>query len=351
MSEIMAWSYDKATRGWWRLCAMLCAAVALWLLTGCQIIRPAPTPTPTPSPTATATATSTPSPTATSTPTPTITPSPTATRTPTATPVPLRAQVTLERAQVMQGRTGVLRVSANRAFRAEGTVQGRRLAFAPVGDLEQVALVGVHPLAAVGTQPVTITLRAEDGQQLTLVTTLHVAAGKFEQEVITLAPSVARLLDPEFTRPEQARLNEVYATLSPRIAWEGPFEWPCAVNVTSEFGTRRGYGGAITSYHEGLDLGGAAGTPIRSPAAGTVVLVEALQVRGGSVILDHGAGVMSAYHHLESILVKPGQAVQRGDLLGKMGSTGVATGPHLHWEVRVGGIPVDPKEWTERKFP
>jgi murein DD-endopeptidase MepM/ murein hydrolase activator NlpD len=107
----------------------------------------------------------------------------------------------------------------------------------------------------------------------------------------------------------------------------------------------------VTTYHEGIDLGGITGEPVHAAAAGVVVLAETLQVRGNAVILDHGAGVLSGYYHLDRIAVQAGQRVGQGDLLGAMGATGLVTGSHLHWELRVGGVAVDPREWTEWIFP
>jgi murein DD-endopeptidase MepM/ murein hydrolase activator NlpD len=80
-------------------------------------------------------------------------------------------------------------------------------------------------------------------------------------------------------------------------------------------------------------------------------MAEPLQVRGEVVILDHGWGVFSGFWHLSQIDVTAGQAVDRGDIVGLVGDTGLSTGPHLHWEMRVGGVPVDPLQWTQREFP
>jgi len=82
-----------------------------------------------------------------------------------------------------------------------------------------------------------------------------------------------------------------------------------------------------------------------------VVLAEPLFVRGGAVIIDHGAGVYSNFWHMSQIDVKPGDVVQTGDQLGLVGTTGLSTGAHLHWEIRVNGLAVDPLQWTEQTFP
>ena len=92
-------------------------------------------------------------------------------------------------------------------------------------------------------------------------------------------------------------------------------------------------------------------TPIYAPADGRVVLADELAVRGSAVLIDHGMGVFSGYWHQSGLAVEAGQMVQRGDLIGYVGDTGLVTGAHLHWEMRVGGIAVDPMQWTRTAFP
>lgn len=333
----------RASRGEARL------ALALVLIVMCACadpvarIRPVPTVTPSPIPSATLTPSFTP--------TATYTPSPTPTETSTPTPLPLRAEVNLEQPEVIQGRTTVVWVRTNFPSHVWGSLDDRALQFVSVNDVEHYCLVGMQALGQLGPQPLEVVAQAEDGRQVTLQTSLHVVAGNYERETIHFTPEMSELLDPELTRPERLRLAEMYAIFTPQPHWEAPFAWPCEGAVTSHFGTRRQYGGEIRSYHAGIDMRGATGDPFYAPAPGTVVLAEVLKVRGGAVILDHGAGVLSGFYHLDSIDVEVGQFVEKGDALGGIGSTGLSTGSHLHWELRVGGVAVDPGEWTERQFP
>lgn len=92
------------------------------------------------------------------------------------------------------------------------------------------------------------------------------------------------------------------------------------------------------------------GTDLFAPAAGEVVFTGPLAVRGNATVIDHGWGVYTAYDHQSEILVKPGDLVQPGQLIGRGGSTSRTTGPHLHWEVWVGGVQVDPSDWLEQPF-
>ena len=107
----------------------------------------------------------------------------------------------------------------------------------------------------------------------------------------------------------------------------------------------------MTSYHSGHDYGADTGEPVLAPITGTVVLAEPLQVRGKVVILDHGLGVFTGFWHLSQIDVEAGQVVGRGEQVGLVGNTGLSTGPHLHWEMRVHNMPVNPIQWMRQEFP
>jgi murein DD-endopeptidase MepM/ murein hydrolase activator NlpD len=106
----------------------------------------------------------------------------------------------------------------------------------------------------------------------------------------------------------------------------------------------------VTSYHPGVDLAAPLNAPVAAAAAGRVVYAGPLVVRGNSVMIDHGAGVISGYHHLTDVTVQTGQMVNAGDVVGHVGSTGLSEAPHLHWEVVVRGITVDPMPWTQTDF-
>jgi len=118
------------------------------------------------------------------------------------------------------------------------------------------------------------------------------------------------------------------------------------------FGHRRSYNGsAYDFFHTGLDYCGTIGVDIYASAAGRVVLSEELIVLGNVTVIDHGWGVFSAYAHQSEVFVQVGDWVEKGQLIGLVGETGRVSGPHLHWEVIVGGVQVDPLQWLAREFP
>jgi murein DD-endopeptidase MepM/ murein hydrolase activator NlpD len=117
--------------------------------------------------------------------------------------------------------------------------------------------------------------------------------------------------------------------------------------VTSYFGARR-WGGRI---HVGLDIAAPLGTAVRAPADGVVIVAGPYPYYGQVIFLDHGGGFTTRYGHLSAAGVKKGDRVERGDIIGRVGATGLATGSHLHYEVRINGVPVDPYNYLNDKLP
>jgi len=125
--------------------------------------------------------------------------------------------------------------------------------------------------------------------------------------------------------------------------WEGQWLLPATGLTTSAYGRRRYVNGRWWGQHNGSDFRAAAGTPVIAPNNGQVVLSQYLPtLRGNCIVIDHGCNVFSLYFHLSQRLVSVGQRVNKGELIGRVGATGFTTGPHLHWEIRIGWEPVDP---------
>jgi murein DD-endopeptidase MepM/ murein hydrolase activator NlpD len=125
--------------------------------------------------------------------------------------------------------------------------------------------------------------------------------------------------------------------------WSGSFQQPADGPVTSGFGMRHHPILKRSRMHTGLDIGASYGSIIRAAAAGEVILAAYKGGYGNTVVIDHGGGVTTLYGHCSALLVHPGQVVTGGQPIARVGSTGLSTGPHLHWEVRRNGTPVDPR--------
>ena len=141
---------------------------------------------------------------------------------------------------------------------------------------------------------------------------------------------------------EARRTRDILGAFSLPRQWSMPMQRPVSGEISSAFGLRRVFNGQPRSQHKGLDLRGAAGTPVLAAADGTVTLAEELYFSGNVVYVDHGLGLFSMYAHLSAFDVRPGQRVSRGQVLGRVGSTGRVTGPHLHLGCYVLGTAVDP---------
>lgn len=178
----------------------------------------------------------------------------------------------------------------------------------------------------------------------------------FEVIVVEGRFSESRLrVDPKFSSPPPARVTQENATIAagfdrgrPWRIWKHPFVVPTRTALTSSFGVRRVFNGKIASRHRGIDLGGPRGTPVVAANDGVVTLVsDNFFYVGNMVLIDHGHALFTVYLHLDEAQVKSGQAVQRGDVLGTIGSTGRVTGPHLHFGVKLNGIYVNPFDLLE----
>ncbi len=149
---------------------------------------------------------------------------------------------------------------------------------------------------------------------------------------------------------EPARMAKVEAASLPRLVGEGtallgavPDAWPVDGVISSGFGVRLSPFAGQEEFHKGVDIMAPAGSPVLAPAPGAVVFAGTDAEGALAVVLDHGGGYVSSFSHLESLTASRGQTVGRGDALGAVGQTGRSTGPHLHYEVRLFGLPVNPR--------
>ncbi len=254
----------------------------------------------------------------------------------------------------IQGRTLVVRLGVSEPMWVEGTLGERPLYFNALGALDFVALQGVHAMAEPGLYDMEMRLYASKGGALlySYRQPVRVVTGGYLMDPVLIVPP--ETLDPAATEPEDELVASIVSQVTPERLWEGSFQFPSPYTTAfpSRFGSRRNYNNTgYTRYHSGLDFYGGTGQPIYAPARGRVVLARELTVRGNMTIIDHGWGVFTAYLHQSQILVEQGDLVEPGQVIGLVGGTGRVTGPHLHWEVWVGGVPVDPLEWTARPFP
>lgn len=214
-----------------------------------------------------------------------------------------------------------------------------------------VAIMGIHAMTPPGFYMLTIEGEVDNETIFTFTQTVMVRSGGYRSEAFSVDPA---FLDPEISNAESARIELLVAASTELKRWEGYFLIPSPFGdtINSFFGTRRSYNGSdYDFFHGGVDFGGGLGVQVFAPAAGIVVFAEAVEIRGNATIIDHGWGVYTGYFHQSEILVKVGDNVQPGQVIGIVGSTGRSTGAHLHWEMWVSGIQVDPLDWLTILIP
>lgn len=244
------------------------------------------------------------------------------------------------------------------AFRLDGRVEQGALVrgAAPAGTVT-LALDGAPlPLADDGRfligfdrdapAAARLVARLADGSELALP--LAVAPRRWRIERVGMARPAGGPT-PEFRRRREAELARIAAARTRTSAsggWAQSFIWPARGRISGLFGSQRIYAGGVpAAYHSGADVAAGAGAPVVAPADGIVTLAPppAFSLEGNLVIIDHGMGLNSAFLHLASVAVRPGQAVRQGQPIGTVGATGRATGPHLHWSLMWNGARLDPQ--------
>jgi murein DD-endopeptidase MepM/ murein hydrolase activator NlpD len=213
-----------------------------------------------------------------------------------------------------------------------------------------MALIGVDVETPPGRYPAVVRALSSDGKPSITRASITITGKIFGTRRL--------LVDPKFSEPpaaerprieqESRRLAGIFATTSRERYWNRPFDTPVTAPTSSLFGVRSVFNGVPRSRHNGVDFAIGPGAPVRAPAAGRVVLSDALYFTGNTVIIDHGEGLYSLLAHLEKTAVHHGDALDNGDVVGLVGATGRATGPHLHWSIRLQGARVDPLSLIER---
>lgn len=200
------------------------------------------------------------------------------------------------------------------------------------------ALLGVDLEQAAGKYQLVVSEKAAGGRSASCTAFIRVRKGTFATEKLQVAPNFVEPNPEQLdrAREEQERLRELFAQVTPERLWRGSFRVPLdGVTTGGNFGKRRVLNGRPGSPHSGVDFPAPASTPVRAAQRGRVALAEPLYFSGNTVIVDHGLGVYTLYGHLSEIGVQAGDMVDAGALLGKVGATGRATGPHLHWGLTV----------------
>jgi murein DD-endopeptidase MepM/ murein hydrolase activator NlpD len=253
---------------------------------------------------------------------------------------------------LVEGQTGIIRLTTVSPMTVDGVFLDRPLRSGDSSDsLQHQILVGVPIFTEPAAYPLFLRVVDGAGQTTELNLTVQVIGGGYGREAITLSADRLALLDTAVEASELASMRSLMSNFTPQRYWNGSMGLPAAAPVISPFGRRRSFNGSpFNRFHSGTDFAGGPGTSIIAPSSGVIVFVGVLDVRGRVTIIDHGWGVFTVYCHQTEQFVSVGDVVTTGQVIGTVGSTGRASGPHLHWEVWVNGVQVDPMQWVRQSF-
>lgn len=260
---------------------------------------------------------------------------------------------------IKQGGTGVIKVKTIPGVTLNGLLVDHLLNFFPDESGNQVALQGVHALLEPGVYPLRLDATLPDGSKQSYEQLILIVSGNYPEDPLLYVDPAT--IDPASTEPELQQLISITTPVTSTKLWSGEFISPAiayadSTYFTSRYGNRRTYIGQgtelqVPGFHTGLDFGGGDGLAITSPAAGRVVFAGPWTVRGNATVIDHGWGVYSGFWHQSAIQVQVGDMVEQNQVIGLVGGTGRVTGAHLHWELWVNGIQVDPLDWLIQAYP
>jgi hypothetical protein len=228
--------------------------------------------------------------------------------------------------------------------KVKGSWQAQPLEFFEVKEKEYRSLLGIDFRLTPGTYPLEVEVDSPNNSPTTYLTSIEVAKKEFGEQSLTLPENMVTLDADTLKRVriEAAEFKKLWDIHTPKRYWYGNFVLPLPGKLSTPFGLGRILNGEPRSPHSGVDLRAELGEPVRAANHGRIVLVGDFFFHGKAVVIDHGWGLYTMYFHLSKVKVSEGDFVGKGYVIGLAGSTGRATGPHLHWGVRLGGARVDP---------
>ncbi len=259
---------------------------------------------------------------------------------------------------LVQGHTTVIRLNSSQPVNLGGMLGEYNLNFFHDDTNDYYyALQGIHAMAQPGLLSLKLNGQFADGSSFSTEQMVLLNSGNYLNETLTVEQTTIDLMTID---KENQQISQIIYPITLNRLWEGPFRFPVdgslsdnTIGFTSLFGNRRSYNnGQYNGYHGGLDfLVLLVNLNVYAPAAGKISYAGQTNIRGNTIFIDHGQGVYSGYAHLKEFHVNTGDTVQPGQLIGIIGNTGRVTGPHLHWDIWVNGIPVDPFDWIENTYP
>ncbi|MHB8624770.1 MAG: M23 family metallopeptidase [Aggregatilineales bacterium] len=251
---------------------------------------------------------------------------------------------------IKQGRAGLITIDGANLAAAAANTLGRTYPCFPT-HTGFGCLIAVPMDQVVKDYPISLAITAQDDTPITWSSTFSVTSGQFLAQTITLPSNLLYLTHSDVQANEDDRLLTAYSLVTPTRYWEGAFTPPVNSIPISPFGAVRNYNNIAMLRHTGQDFRASIGTPVLASASGEVVLSRLMDIHGNNIVIDHGWGIYSEYAHLSERYVVPGQFVVQGQIIGLSGNTGRSTGPHVHWEIAVDDVWVDPLDFAQLQLP
>ncbi len=238
---------------------------------------------------------------------------------------------------------------SNKIISADAVVFNKKFPFYNSKENSVFTIIGIDLTVKPDYYPILLIIKTDDGQKIEKRKILAIKDKYFpirkiwvDEKFVTPPPNVIdRIIK------EQKILNEIYNSITPQCLFKNEFQPPLPAVGKKNFGEKRLFNLKPRSRHTGIDIPAPLGAEVKAANSGKVVLAQDLYFAGKTVIIDHGIGLFSLYCHLSEINVEKGQLVKKGEIIGKVGATGRVTGPHLHWGVKLKGIPIDPYSLLE----
>jgi len=267
--------------------------------------------------------------------------------------IPHITNVKIDSLPLVQGDTIEFLIQSDVPVSIQAEINDKQLHFFSENPNEYISLYGVSAVAEPGAYPLTMQITTDSGETYRFEQwVLLKEAGFINDPEIYVPPDS---VDPNLIAAEEAIFEGYISKYTPTRYWDAIFQPPVSDRtcITGYYGNRRSYNdGALLYYHTGIDFGYCTGIEVYAPARGVVVATEEdLTVRGNALIIDHGWGVFTGYWHLSEFSVSVGDIVEPGQLIASIGSTGRSAAPHLHFEMIVNGVAVNPETWLDEVFP
>ena len=256
-----------------------------------------------------------------------------------------------------QGHTAIVYIYAQEPVNLVSQLNGKQSSFFRNEEDYLFSFIGIHALAETGLTELKINGNFEDGEAFSESEMVLITDGGYPQESLTVEQTT---IEKGIVENEAIKVEEIVNLVSPVKLWQGQFRFPVdgsldddSIGFTSYFGSRRSYNnGQFFGYHGGLDFEvRLMSLNVYAPAPGVIVYANQMDIRGNTIFIDHGQGILSGYAHLNQFFVNVGDTVETGQLIGEIGQTGRVTGKHLHWDIWVNGNQVDPFDWVYNTYP